>query len=95
MSAGQPTNPTRSSARPPVARRRAKGRSRKTHCSTRRAELDAIETREWLDSLDYLLQSGGPVKVARLLRELGLHATQNGVRLPFSALCTRGGSRSK
>jgi pyruvate dehydrogenase E1 component len=49
------------------------------------AELDAIETREWLDSLDYVLQSGGPAKVARLLRELTLHATQSGVKLPFSA----------
>ena len=28
------------------------------------AELDAIETREWLESLDYVLQSGGPAKVA-------------------------------
>ena len=34
------------------------------------AELDAVEPREWLESLDYVLQSGGPVKVARLLREL-------------------------
>jgi pyruvate dehydrogenase E1 component len=49
------------------------------------AELDATETREWLDSLDYVLQSGGPVKVARLLRELTIHARQNGVKLPFSA----------
>ncbi len=49
------------------------------------AELDAIETREWLDSLDYVLQSGGPTKVARLLRELTLHATENGVKLPFTA----------
>ncbi len=49
------------------------------------AELDAVETREWLDSLDYVLQSGGPVKVARLLRELTIHARQNGVKLPFSA----------
>ncbi len=49
------------------------------------AELDAVETREWLDSLDYVLQSGGPTKVARLLRELTLHATENGVKLPFSA----------
>ena len=39
------------------------------------AELDTVETREWLDSLDYVLQSGGPVKVARLLRDLTLHAT--------------------
>jgi pyruvate dehydrogenase E1 component len=49
------------------------------------AELDAIETREWLDSLDYVLQSGGPQKVARLLRELTLYAKQNGVKLPFTA----------
>src|SRR5437762_6878646 len=49
------------------------------------AELDAIETREWLDSLDYVLQSGGPAKVARLLRELTIHARQNGVKLPFTA----------
>ena len=49
------------------------------------AELDATETREWLDSLDYVLQSGGPAKVARLLRELSLYAKQNGVKLPFTA----------
>jgi pyruvate dehydrogenase E1 component len=49
------------------------------------AELDALETREWLDSLDYVLQTGGPAKVARLLRELTIHARQNGVKLPFSA----------
>jgi pyruvate dehydrogenase E1 component len=49
------------------------------------AALDATETREWLESLDYVLQSGGPAKVARLLRELTIHARQNGVKLPFSA----------
>src|SRR5438093_4727831 len=49
------------------------------------AELDAAETREWLESLDYVLQSGGPGKVARLLRELTVHARQNGVKLPFTA----------
>src|SRR5712692_4397105 len=49
------------------------------------AELDAVETREWLDSLDYVFQSGGPAKVARLLRELTIHARQNGVKLPFTA----------
>src|SRR3712207_3299331 len=47
--------------------------------------LPIFETREWLDSLDYVLQSGGPAKVQRLLRELTLHATENGVHLPFSA----------
>src|SRR6266849_3906348 len=49
------------------------------------AELDTVETREWLDSLDYVLQSGGPVKVQRLLRELTLHATEYGVKIPFTA----------
>jgi pyruvate dehydrogenase E1 component len=49
------------------------------------AELDAVERREWLDSLDYVLQSGGPVKVQRLLRDLSLHATENGVKIPFTA----------
>ncbi|HEY7290764.1 MAG TPA: pyruvate dehydrogenase (acetyl-transferring), homodimeric type [Vicinamibacterales bacterium] len=49
------------------------------------ADLDATEAREWLESLDYVLQSGGPAKVARLLRELTIHARQNGVKLPFTA----------
>jgi pyruvate dehydrogenase E1 component len=48
-------------------------------------DLDATERREWLDSLDYVLQAGGPGKVARLLRELSLHAAENGVKLPFTA----------
>ncbi len=49
------------------------------------SELDAVERREWLDSLDYVLQSGGPVKVQRLLRDLSQHATENGVKIPFTA----------
>ena len=49
------------------------------------AELDAVETREWLESLDYVLQTGGPSTVARLLRELTIHASESGVMLPFTA----------
>jgi len=49
------------------------------------AELDATETREWLDSLEYVLQNGGPAKVARLIRELTMYAGQNGVKTPFTA----------
>jgi pyruvate dehydrogenase E1 component len=49
------------------------------------AELEALETREWLESLDYVLQSGGPARVSRLLRELGDHARRHGVRPPFTA----------
>src|SRR5918994_581692 len=49
------------------------------------AEIDALETREWLESLDYVLQSGGPARVSRLLRELSDHARQQGVKQPFTA----------
>src|SRR4029453_8583447 len=49
------------------------------------AELEALETREWLESLDYVLQSGGPARVSRLLRELANHAQRKGVRQPFTA----------
>src|SRR5688572_25318250 len=49
------------------------------------AELEALETREWLESLDYVLQKGGPTQVARLLADLGDHARRSSVRLPFTA----------
>jgi pyruvate dehydrogenase E1 component len=49
------------------------------------AELEALETREWLESLDYVLKSGGPARVGRLLGELGRHAQSSGVKLPFTA----------
>jgi pyruvate dehydrogenase E1 component len=49
------------------------------------AELEAIETREWLESLDYVIQSGGPARVNQLLRQLGDHARQRGVKAAFTA----------
>jgi pyruvate dehydrogenase E1 component len=49
------------------------------------AELEALETREWLESLDYVLQSSGPARVSKLLRELADHARRHGVRQPFTA----------
>ena len=48
-------------------------------------ELADLERREWLDSLDHVLQDGGPRRVAALLEELRMHAWRKGVRLPFSA----------
>ena len=49
------------------------------------AEPEALETREWRESLDYVLQHGGPARVGRLLGELGRYAQQSGVKLPFTA----------
>lgn len=47
--------------------------------------LEQIETREWLESLDYVLQNSGPERVAQLLETLEAHAHRNGVEIPFSA----------
>jgi len=48
--------------------------------------LEVLETREWLDSLDYVLSHGGPERAGRLLQQLQLHARREaGLNLPFSA----------
>jgi pyruvate dehydrogenase E1 component len=48
-------------------------------------ELKELESQEWIDSLDYVLESGGSERVAELLAELNRHANYKGVTLPFSA----------
>ena len=48
--------------------------------------LEVLETREWLDSLDYVLSRGGAERAGRLLQQLSLHARRAaGVNLPFTA----------
>ena len=49
------------------------------------SELDETEIREWLESLEYVLQSGGPEKVKALLHDLDMYAHEAGVELPFTA----------
>ncbi|HTG88556.1 MAG TPA: pyruvate dehydrogenase (acetyl-transferring), homodimeric type [Vicinamibacterales bacterium] len=49
------------------------------------ADLESIETSEWLDSLDYVLQSSGPSRAGQLLLQVSEHARRRGIRLPFSA----------
>ena len=48
-------------------------------------ESERIESREWLDSLDYVLQAEGPDRARRLLRNLQIRAEEYGVQLPYSA----------
>jgi len=50
------------------------------------SELEAIEQREWRESLDYVIQQGDRGRVQRLLATLRHHARMNGVSLPFSAV---------
>src|SRR6266403_3271101 len=48
--------------------------------------LEVVETREWLDSLDYVLSRGGAERAGRLLQQLALHArSAGGINLPFTA----------
>lgn len=47
---------------------------------------EVLETREWLDSLDYVLSRGGADRAGRLIQQLALHARRTGgVNLPFTA----------
>ncbi|NLN28245.1 MAG: pyruvate dehydrogenase (acetyl-transferring), homodimeric type [Firmicutes bacterium] len=48
------------------------------------SEVD-IETREWLESLDYVLEHGGAKRAQELLERLQIRAQQRGVRFPFTA----------
>ena len=50
------------------------------------SELEALEQREWRESLDYVIQQGDRGRVHRLLSTLRDHARVAGVGLPFSAV---------
>ncbi|MBV8206651.1 MAG: pyruvate dehydrogenase (acetyl-transferring), homodimeric type [Acidobacteria bacterium] len=47
--------------------------------------VDAIETREWIDSIDYVLRHRGPERAGRLMQELRGFLSRNGIRQPFTA----------
>ncbi|MDH7603778.1 MAG: pyruvate dehydrogenase (acetyl-transferring), homodimeric type [Melioribacter sp.] len=51
----------------------------------RNTQIDDIELREWLESLEYVLQTGGPEKVKELLHNLDTYAHEKGVEIPFTA----------
>ena len=52
---------------------------------TRNGDADALETREWLDSLDAVLQTEGTDRASYLLTQLKNKAIRSGVELPFTA----------
>ncbi len=53
-----------------------------THLNKSEEEL---EIREWLESLDYVIEHEGPERVRRILRELQMRSHAAGVKLPFTA----------
>src|SRR6516165_4980621 len=52
---------------------------------TPNGDTDQLETKEWLDSLDSVLQSSGPERARFLLTELKDKAIRSGVEIPFTA----------
>jgi pyruvate dehydrogenase E1 component len=50
------------------------------------SELENLEQREWLESLEYVIQQGDRGRVQRLLTALRHHARMAGVSLPFTAV---------
>ena len=51
----------------------------------RNPEIEEQETSEWLYSLDYVFEHGGPERVIELLQQLQIRAHKAGVHIPFSA----------
>ena len=52
---------------------------------TTAADLDAQETREWLDALTAVIEAEGPDRAHFLLEQLLEEARQHSVDMPFSA----------
>ena len=48
-------------------------------------EINELETKEWLYSLDYVLEHGGPERVKELLQQLQIRAHKAGISIPFTA----------
>ena len=48
-------------------------------------EIEATETREWLEALDYVIAEGGSERVRRLFTRLHRHALKKGVQIPYAA----------
>lgn len=48
-------------------------------------DLAVLETQEWRDSLEYVLENSGPERVIELLEQLQSHARNRGVSIPFAS----------
>ena len=46
---------------------------------------EEIENREWIESLDYVLDNSGEERARVLIKKLQIHAQKRGVKLPFTA----------
>ncbi len=44
-----------------------------------------LETKEWIESFDYVLENSGDQRAAKLIKILQIHAQKKGIKLPFTA----------
>ncbi len=49
------------------------------------SEHEAMETQEWIDSLEQIIQTNSPERVKRLLKQLHIHAKKAGIEAPYAA----------
>ena len=56
-----------------------------TRSESDRKENDAVEEKEWIESLDWVIKHGGPERVRDLLRALQRRAAEFGISLPYTA----------
>jgi len=51
----------------------------------KKIDQEEIENQEWLDSIDYILDTSGEERAAQTIKKLQIHAQKRGVRLHFTA----------
>jgi pyruvate dehydrogenase E1 component len=51
----------------------------------KKRSFDDVEIKEWLESLDYILQNEGPERAQQILEHLQIEAQKKGVAVPYSA----------
>ncbi len=52
---------------------------------TRGTDIEEAETHEWVESLDYVIEEGGPERTIRLLQQLQRRAAEFGIHLPYAS----------
>lgn len=59
---------------------------RRSNSRTDGFDNDDVELMEWLESLEYVIQHGGPQRASRILEALNIKARQSGVDVPFTTV---------
>ena len=69
-----------------VVKSEKKEKTKKAHTQANGADIDPIETKEWLDSLDAVISKDGPDRAHYLLRQLIDEAYKEGSNRPLTRI---------